>query len=57
MAFFLGDSDDILVTNNKITRMENGVYFTRSTGCYMGNLVRGATTPFTGGTDAGGNYP
>ncbi len=65
-AFGTGDSygihvalsNNVLVTNNKITKMEYGIYFAgSSTGAYMNNLVYGATTAFFGGTAAGStNY-
>ncbi len=56
-GIYLTSADDVLLTNNKITRMENGIYFNGSTGAYMNSLVYGATTAFTGGTAAGStNY-
>ncbi len=53
----LDSADDVLLTNNKITRMKYGIYFNLGTGAYMNSLVYGATTAFTGGTAAGStNY-
>ncbi len=54
----VGSGGDVLLTNNKITRMTLGINFSSfSTGAYMNNLIYGATTAFTGGTAAGStNY-
>jgi parallel beta-helix repeat protein len=50
----LGGSKDVLVTNNRVTRMAKGIYYdTGATGAYMNNLVFGATTAFTNGTRVG----
>jgi len=49
---------DILALRNRLSRWDRGVVFwpgTGSTGSYRDNLTSGVTTPFTGGTDAGGN--
>jgi hypothetical protein len=54
-------STDVLVSNNRVTTMNYGVYYDStspaSTGKYRDNLTSGCTTPFTAGaaTDAGGN--
>jgi hypothetical protein len=45
----------MLVVGNRITNVDYGVYFDGSTGKYRDNLTFNVTTPFTGGTDAGGN--
>ena len=46
----------ILVVGNRITSTQNGIVFTGgSTGKYRDTLTSNVTTPFSGGTDAGGN--
>ncbi len=53
----LDTTNDVLLTNNKITRLAYAIYFNTSTGAYMNSLIYGATTAFTGGTAAGStNY-
>jgi hypothetical protein len=50
------DSDDAVIVNNRITKMNYGVYYDSSTGKYRDNLTSGIiTAPFSGGTDAGNN--
>ena len=49
------ESNNVLVKGNSITQTDRGIYFLISTGKYRNNLTSGVTTPFTGGTDAGGN--
>ncbi len=57
LGIFLVSANDVLLTNNKITRINYGIFFGVSTGAYMNSLVYGATTAFTGGTAAGStNY-
>jgi hypothetical protein len=56
----INQSSDVLVSNNRVTTMNYGVYYDTggnpaSTGKYRDNLTSGVTTPFTGGTNAGGN--
>ena len=46
---------DVLAVGNWITSADNGITFFFATGKYRDNLTSGVTTPFTGGTDAGGN--
>jgi hypothetical protein len=47
---------NVLVSDNRVTNMKNGVsYISSATGKYHDNLTSGVTTPFSGGTDAGGN--
>jgi hypothetical protein len=53
--YITGSSTDVLVSNNRVTTMNNGVYYDSATGKYRDNLTSGVTTPFTGGTDALGN--
>jgi hypothetical protein len=48
-------SNDALVRANNISNADAGIYFNSATGKYRDNLTSGVTTPFTGGTDAGGN--
>lgn len=48
-------SDGVSVVNNRLSNVDTGVRFTSSTGKYRDNLTNGVTTPFSGGTDAGGN--
>jgi len=48
-------SDDTLVVGNRITNVDYGIHYTVTTGKYMGNLTSDVGTPFSGGTDAGGN--
>ncbi len=56
-GIFVDTDADVTVSDNRIARMSNGIYFTGASGSYMNNLVRGATTPYTGGTAAGAtNY-
>lgn len=54
----LDTGDDHVVSDNRITKMQYGIYFLGVTnGTYMNNLVRGSTTPYSGGTPAGStNY-
>ena len=50
------DSANVLAINNGVTNMDYGiVYSGSSTGKYRDNVTSGVTTPYTGGTDAGGN--
>jgi hypothetical protein len=49
-------SIDVLVLENRLTGLDFGIVFeSESTGKYRGNLTSGVATPYTGGTDAGGN--
>lgn len=46
--------DDVLVVNNRLSGMRNGVHFySRLNG--RENLTSGVPTPYLGGTDAGDN--
>lgn len=54
-AIRIESSDDVLVVNNRVGSVYNGVFYDSSTGKYRDNLTSNATSPFTGGTDAGGN--
>jgi hypothetical protein len=49
------DSPNMLVKGNSITTAYYGLYFNDSSIRYKGNIVNGATVPYTGGTDAGDN--
>ncbi len=50
-------SNDVIVRNNMISVADNGINYAFSTGLYGDNYTSGVTTPFTGGTAAGGtNY-
>jgi hypothetical protein len=53
-VYLLGGSD-IAVRDNIISGAKTGAYFNAATGKYSNNLLLGVTTPFSGGTDAGGN--
>ena len=55
MGIFIDSSNDVLLAGNHITRVPYGVFYSNSTSKYMDNLTSNVTTPFTGGTDAGGN--
>jgi hypothetical protein len=56
VGIFIDLSADVLISNNCLTKMSWGVqYAGTSTGKYRDNLTSGCTTPFTGGTDVGGN--
>lgn len=47
--------NDVVVSDNRLSGVQYGIYMSGGTtgGVYMNNLVRGATTPYTGGTPAG----
>lgn len=51
-------SSGVVVSDNRLSGMKSGIYFEAdATGTYMNNLVQDTTTPYTGGTAAGGtNY-
>lgn len=56
LSNFSGNGRDFLVVNNRIIGMREGIRFEHgATGKYRDNLTSGVTTPFSGGTDAGGN--
>jgi hypothetical protein len=44
-----------LVIENRMMNMDTGLWYNSSTGKYRDNLTFDVTTPFTNGTDAGGN--
>jgi len=48
-------SSDVLAAGNRITSADYGIFYALSTGKYKDNLTSGVTSPFNGGTDAGGN--
>jgi nitrous oxidase accessory protein NosD len=49
-------SQNVLVVNNRLNHLSEGVtYSSFGTGKYRDNVTAEVTTPFTGGTDAGGN--
>jgi hypothetical protein len=51
----LGSSDS-LVSNNRLLKLDLGLFFDSPTGGkYKNNLSSGVTTPYTGGIDAGNN--
>jgi len=55
-GIFIGDtSSNVLVSNNRVTAMTNGVFFDATGGKYRDNLASGCTTPYSGGTNAGNN--
>jgi hypothetical protein len=51
----LSDSD-VLVVNNRITKMIFGIFFGSTNGKLRDNLTSGVISPFTGGVDAGNNH-
>jgi parallel beta-helix repeat protein len=52
-----GNLSGVVVSDNRLSGMNSGIYFLDATGTYMNNLVLDTTTPYTGGTAAGGtNY-
>jgi hypothetical protein len=54
-GIFAASGSDVLVLGNRLTGLASGVVFDAATGKYRGNLTSGVTTPYTAGTDAGGN--
>jgi glucose/arabinose dehydrogenase len=49
-------SADVLVLDNRLLQLDEGIAFrSGADGVYRRNLTTGVATPFTGGTDAGGN--
>ena len=54
-AVRIGSSDSVLAVNNRVGSADYGIYFLSSTGKYKNNLTSNVGTPFTGGTDLGGN--
>ena len=53
---YLVSVNDALVRGNNISNADHGITFSSATGKYRDNLTSSnVTTPFTGGTDAGGN--
>jgi hypothetical protein len=48
--------NNIIVANNRITNMKNGVIYSSATGPYSGNMTVNTTTPYTGGTPYGLNF-
>ena len=54
-GIYMTSSNDVLVRNNMISAADNGVYYSSSSGKYMGTLTSNVTTPFTGGTAVGFN--
>jgi YD repeat-containing protein len=50
------ESQDVVAAQNRLMGLGSGiVYEGESTGTYRGNLTSGVLTPFSGGSDAGGN--
>jgi hypothetical protein len=54
-AIFLSSSDNLLLRENNIINMDAGIYFSNSTGKYLGNLTTNVVVPYTAGDDAGDN--
>ena len=51
------NSNDVIARNNLISLADSGIYYLNSAGLYGGNYTSNVTTPFSGGTAAGGsNY-
>lgn len=52
--FFAADGSNQIVSDNRVSDAQYGIYFDgTTTGTYMNNVVRGADTAYTGGTAAG----
>jgi len=54
-GMYIWRSLGVLAAGNRITRADWGIRYNLSGGKYKDNLTSSVTTPFTGGTDAGGN--
>jgi hypothetical protein len=54
-AIAIASSNNVLVVQNRLHRMNAGIVFAGSIGKYQGNLTTGVGTPFSGGTNAGNN--
>jgi len=54
-GLYIGNSNGVLVRDNSYNFAEYGIFYANSTGKYKDNLTSVVTTPFTGGTNAGGN--
>jgi hypothetical protein len=54
-GLLINNSSNVLVVGNRITTAINGIVFTDSDGKYRDNLTSNVSTPYTGGTDSGGN--
>jgi len=54
-GIYISSSNDVLAAGNRITSADNGIFYSSSTGKYMGNLTSNVATPFTGGTTVGTN--
>jgi glucose/arabinose dehydrogenase len=54
-GIFAASGANVLVMDNRLTGVTKGVVFDAATGKYRANLTSGVITPYTGGTDAGGN--
>ena len=56
-GIFIGESTDVLVIHNRIVDRDMAIkYFDASTGAYRDNLTQACATPYSGGTDVGGNH-
>jgi hypothetical protein len=58
LGIYLNASADLIASDNRLPGVQYGILFDGgATGTYMNNVVRGATTPYQGGTAAGAtNY-
>jgi hypothetical protein len=54
-GIYVNSGDDVLVVGNRIATVASGIVFNTATGKYRDNITTGVTTPYSGGTDAGGN--
>ena len=53
--YFTGGDGNFAVANGILNNLDNGIFYTGSTGMYRDNRTSGVTTTYTGGTDAGNN--
>lgn len=55
VGLYFDTSTGVLAAGNRIAGAVYGIKYLLSSGKYMDNLTSNVTTPFSGGTDAGGN--
>lgn len=56
-GIFIGESKDVLAIHNRIIDRDMAItYSGGSTGAYRDNQTQACVTPYTGGTDVGGNH-
>ena len=49
-------STNVLMANNRVSKMNRGYWYFYSTGDYAGNMTSGVNIPYTGGTAHGVNF-